>query len=70
MATRDRETVDEYLARKEAKGVLGVEKPYLWEGRKVRTGYCPCLKCGHEGEAMILCDPDYDDCQCCQDVCS
>jgi len=64
------ETVEEYLARKKAKGVLGVEKVRRWKRRKVYTGYCPCPDCGHKGQAMIVCDPDYENCHCCNEVCS
>ncbi len=64
------ETPDAYLARKEAKGTLGVRKPNLWNDRPVFTGYCPCLDCGHERQSMMFCDPDWNDCQCCDEVCS
>ena len=63
-----RETPQEYLARKRAKGTLGLEKPYTHNGKPVLTGYCPC-DC-HPGEPMIVCDPVYNDCQCCDEVCS
>lgn len=64
------ETPEEYLARQKAKGVLGRLKPHLFKGQPIRAGYCPCLECGHNGEAMIVCDPIYNDCQCCDEVCS
>ena len=62
------ESVDEYLARKQHRGVLGVPKPNPWKGLQVLTGYCPCPDCGHE--VMLECDAAYADCQCCDEVCS
>ena len=63
-----RETLEAYVARKKAKGTFGNPKPNKWRRRTVLTGICPC-DC-HPGEPMLQCDPDYDDCQCCHEVCS
>jgi hypothetical protein len=65
-----RETVEHYLADRKAKGTLGTPKTRKWEGRTVYTGYCPCKTCDHFGEAMLLCDPDYNNCLCCDETCS
>ncbi len=65
-----KESLEDYVARKKAKGVWGQPKSRTLEGRTVYTGQCPCRICGHEGEPMLLCDPKYENCHCCADWCS
>ena len=70
-----RETIEQYLERKRAKGTLGekkVGKRRLTDGTLVEviTPYCPCPHCGHKGKASLYCDPDYENCRCCHEICS
>ena len=65
-----KETLDQYVARKQAKGTWATPKPHPFAGRQVFTGICPCHECGHDGEPMLTCDPGYHNCQCCAEVCS
>jgi len=66
------EVVAAYVARKTAKGTYGKPKTYRepWKGRVLITGICPCPDCGHEGQPCIVCDADWQDCKCCNEVCS
>lgn len=64
------ESIEDYVARKKAKGTFGKPKPYKFEGKTVLAAICPCGQCGHEGEPMLICDPDYENCKCCNEVCS
>ena len=71
------EVVDSYIQRKKAKGTWGQPKLHRWKlpdekqrRRHVRTGICPCPECGHKGDPMIVCDADWNDCHCCNEVCS
>ena len=69
---RERQSIEGYLEERRKRGTLGTVKGHTWQGREIRTGYCPCPDCDHE--VMIECDPDYDDahvgCRCCHEVCT
>lgn len=60
--------IAKYVLAKKRKGTWRTPKPEPWNGRTVLTGVCPC-DC-HRDNAMIVCDAEYGDCECCSEVCS